>query len=1606
MTGELPNEGKLDSVESEPIATNKSPKLKCVKMADCETIAASPKRGNKVPESGNCKTIATSPKKGNKIPETEDCEKIAMLSKRGNNVPESANEKIPDVTETAKVPEKGNKVLVSGMIVEVLETIVNKVSETGNCGKFASRLIKEIKVPEKGNKVLKAVNFKKPNISETIETPVKGNKVPMPEKTIKVIEPKVKKVPEMENTYEKESTNLTSMPESVKKQDKEPVNPKIKHGKLLRLTGKITLNEGVQRCKLYQFKEILVDEVDQSDFSAAVYVKEKTEITTDELTKNLAALPELQPVAEPIQDSDLDVGELENTKRELKQMKDILWKYKHVLHKGGSMPPAAKGVYCDIDVKGHKPVAQRARAVPKHLIPKLYDLLKNLLECKLIQFSVSPWASPIVIVIKKNGVDIRLCIDYRLVNSFTDLMIYPMPLINDLLLNFEMCMWFFSLDAVNGFWVVPMTLRAQIISAFVCPLGHFEWMRMPQGLKNAPQIYQRMMDNALWGFVQPIVNSVTEQDAFALQQVDKTAKYPDVRSFIDDIGIGSKSWSGLCDKLEWFLERMSKSNIGISLPKSQWGKRSITLLAHVISGDGIRTKTALVDKVLALPFPTSLRGMQSFLGSLNFYNKFIDNFATKAACLYEMKDEDFVEPPGMTMTAYGELRKTLTQAPILRVPVQDKDYIIILYSCKWAVGAALCQNYDGVMHPVQYVSRVLKDSELNYHEAEKEVLALLRALSSCYNIVAGRSLTVYTRYTVLKWLYKSKSLMNGRALQWAVMLSPWQITFEKLSPDSTTIAELAVTSVLTPIEYKELMDKFPPKKLAKAKPKQALEWWDLTPTMEAIALSFDGSAKLKSSQSAYSFILWKLPEWEIIKAGGAYRTDGTVNEAEYRGVLEGMKAAIEEGIEELYVWGDSRIIIEQITGAIACRSENLQQLLDEVETLKPRFKKLKLAHYKREYNQSADHLATIAMKSKDTIEPSAQIIQFLKNLNTMPALLQQMNEKDLNKINTLKLKKQLEKTVESREMVVYEGGTKTPDERIRNESVREGATPDEREVHPNTEPLTELEVVAERKRRIAKAQDNQTDLHKLKLYMTGELDNLSMGDCGWCEKQAGTLVIDFDDILCYVDRSPLRKEEDRPFTLRYVVPNSMKAELLQMAHDAVPGCHQGIQKTFFKLRGLFYWKGIFKEVERYVKGCPDCATGSGLPRNIGRSKGNIIATRPGQIWAMDFKIPIRKSKRGNVALLVFVCLYTGYKRCLAMPFHQAIHVAQAIMHCIYEFSGACQVLRHDRDPRFMAEVMTEFREMMKIKSSPTLAYRPQSNGSAENAIRQVMGAVKMYLEETDQSDWDDVGQAICQSQNSSFDFVRKDTSQFLFMGFDAETPLTAMIPREDPDGKWTDAKLWRNKIWRQHQIGKQIALDLIIEAKEARKDKHNENLRETAIDKIIHEGDRVWVYVPHVRKGYTKKLAHLWHGPYRVLEIIDDIKLKLLTPKEARFHPEIHIGRVKKCMEEWERPTGTVDIDLNEALFDEALLPEDSWEPDAEANEYEVEEILEKRVIRKTRRKRSTPEYLVKWKGHRQPTWEPETHLKCGGLLYKFWRKEKADKRQQALVMSDEEIEG
>ncbi|OWY94615.1 LOW QUALITY PROTEIN: hypothetical protein PHMEG_00035603 [Phytophthora megakarya] len=148
---------------------------------------------------------------------------------------------------------------------------------------------------------------------------------------------------------------------------------------------------------------------------------------------------------------------------------------------------------------------------------------------------------------------------------------------------------------------------------------------------------------------------------------------------------------------------------------------------------------------------------------------------------------------------------------------------------------------------------------------------------------------------------------------------------------------------------------------------------------------------------------------------------------------------------------------------------------------------------------------------------------------------------------------------------------------------------------------------------------------------------------------------------------------------------------------------------------------------------------------------------------------------------------------------------------------------------------------------------------------------------------------------------------------------------------------------------------------------------------LFRPESRVWLYMEQVKPGLVKKVAHRWHGPFRVEEFAYEVELP--DKSGYRFYPVVNVSRLKSVNEFCDRPKVRLARDVAEETifdFDEELLPEDRLMPDEDAGEFEVGEILDDRTPMSTSPDRPVREFEVKWVGYESTTWEPASHLSCG----------------------------
>ncbi|POM59106.1 Reverse transcriptase, partial [Phytophthora palmivora] len=295
--------------------------------------------------------------------------------------------------------------------------------------------------------------------------------------------------------------------------------------------------------------------------------------------------------------------------------------------------------------------------------------------------------------------------------------------------------------------------------------------------------------------------------------------------------------------------------------------------------------------------------------------------------------------------------------------------------------------------------------------------------------------------------------------------------------------------------------------------------------------------------------------------------------------------------------------------------------------------------------------------------------------------------------------------------------------------------------------------------------------------------------------------------------------------MRLVIPETLYQDILHHYHVRLEGGHQGIGRTYQRIRDHFHWRGLYKSVQRYVGECVDCETGKSKPRIQGESPD----------------------------------LFSGYVIAKASSSRTAQTVAESYEECVFRRFGASEAIRHDREPGFMSDFFRAFKKILGQRQRATMAYRSQANGSAERMVQTTTRAIKMYVQDLDQRDWDEYAERITFAINTR---IRGETPFYMVHGWDPRSTLEAVIPVGSTRRHDRDPRRWRYQIQRYYQPVREQVNQRLREAISDRADLHNQEIRPHQIE----VGSRVWLYLDRVKERYAKKLAHLWHGPFRIVE--------------------------------------------------------------------------------------------------------------------------------------------
>ena len=372
-----------------------------------------------------------------------------------------------------------------------------------------------------------------------------------------------------------------------------------------------------------------------------------------------------------------------------------------------------------------------------------------MLKLGIIEKSSSPWNSPVIIVPKKDGTR-RFVVDYRNVNSVIKNEIWPMPRIDDILDRLSGSKFFSVLDLTSGYWQIEIEKGSRPITSFSTCDAHFQFTRMPFGLKCAPAEFSRIMFQVLGG-----------------------RDYVEI--YLDDITIHSKTFEEHLRHITLVAKALKEANLRIKPSKCKWVCSEISLLGHVVSGGHVAMDPDKVKAIKQREPPRNVKQIQQYLGICNYYRRFIKDYAKIAEPLTRLlKSDQKFEWTIEQQESFKALKEALVSYPILRQPDMAKPFYLFTDASGYCMGAVLAQkDDDGKEHAVAYGSKMLKNSELYWTVTEKECFACVWAIKKYRIYLLGKKFTVITDHSALSWLMNIKD-PNGRLARWSIYLQAYE----------------------------------------------------------------------------------------------------------------------------------------------------------------------------------------------------------------------------------------------------------------------------------------------------------------------------------------------------------------------------------------------------------------------------------------------------------------------------------------------------------------------------------------------------------------------------------------------------------------------------------------------------------------------------------------------------------------------------------------------------------------------------------------------------------------------------------------------------------------
>ncbi|GBL93118.1 Retrovirus-related Pol polyprotein from transposon 297 [Araneus ventricosus] len=395
-----------------------------------------------------------------------------------------------------------------------------------------------------------------------------------------------------------------------------------------------------------------------------------------------------------------------------------------------------------INTGDHPPIKQYPRRLPLARKEGAEHLVKEMVDNGIIEGSSGPWASPIVLVKKKDG-STRFCVDYRKLNEITKKDSYPLPRIDDTLDALNGSQWVTTLDLKSGYWQVEVRPEDREKTAFTSGQGLWQFKVMTFGLCNAPETFERLMETVL--------RRLSSEACLV---------------YLDDIIIVGRTFEEHLNNLRKVFQKRQKANVKLSPKKCRFFQKEVIYLGHVISAEGVKTDPGKIKAVVDWPRPETVHDLRSFLGLCTYYRRFVKQFSTIARPLHKLTEAksnfNWTEE---CEKSFNSLKQALTSSPILTYPRTDKDFILDTDASNEGIGAVLSQNIGNEERVIAYFRKSFDKRERNYCVTRKELLTIVKSIEHFHHYLYGWKFLLRTDYASLKSLLNFKE-HEGQIARW------------------------------------------------------------------------------------------------------------------------------------------------------------------------------------------------------------------------------------------------------------------------------------------------------------------------------------------------------------------------------------------------------------------------------------------------------------------------------------------------------------------------------------------------------------------------------------------------------------------------------------------------------------------------------------------------------------------------------------------------------------------------------------------------------------------------------------------------------------------------